>query len=493
MASKIYKSIRGMPKLAYGGHTYRTSNTNLTSQNWRCDQENCKGSVATPLDFSDGVQVRVLQEHNHAPQPERVEAALAKDKMVDQAVASQHPPRRVISDTVAGVSDGGLTRMGKRSALRQKIHRKRRKMEGGGVHPVPLPRDSDFEVPDAYKTVLEGNRNVPFLAFDSRAPVDDEEQEQDDEEHDEAGRILAFGTERMSRLLQTANVWMMDATFKVVPTLFFQLLVIHAVYNGHVFPCLYVLMPRKDEDTYARVFGYIRDITIGNNYSPATCIMDLELAMHRAFRTIWPETQLQGCFFHLAQSVWRKTQELGLARLYAEDEVVRNSVKLLPSLAFLKSEDVPGYFDAVFDELPEDASAAIQELYTYFEAIYIGRKPQRGPRRRPRYPVQLWSVRDRTAEGIPRTNNRLEGFHRGIQQMFDGPKPSMWQFLKGIQKEHGYQHALYIQATGGESPKTERKYNVINRRLTTLIQRHEEGTIDNEEFIEGVRHNIDLV
>ena len=43
-----------------------------------------------------------------------MEVKLAKDAMLDRAATTQEPPRRLISDTMVGMSDGGLVRLGKR-------------------------------------------------------------------------------------------------------------------------------------------------------------------------------------------------------------------------------------------------------------------------------------------------------------------------------------------------------------------------------------------
>ena len=68
----------------------------------------------------------------------------------------------------------------------------------------------------------------------------------------------------------------------------------------------------------------------------------------------------------------------------------------------------------------------------------------------------------------------------------------MWRFLKGIQKEHAYHYATYVQAMAGEEPTTEKKYRDQNQRLATLIKRHKDGEVDEEQFLRGIRYNIDL-
>jgi hypothetical protein len=485
MESKIFKSIRGHPKLSFAGYTYRRSNVNLTSQNWRCDRQKCKGSAATPLEFRDGTEVRPLQPHNHGPAPEAVEAELAKDQMLDEAATSQVPPRRLLSETMIGMTQGAIIRMGTKHSMRQKIHRKRRKLEGGEAHPVALPKDTDFDIPNAFQTVNEGNVEVPFILFDSRRQLG--EDDDDDSNAEEDGRIIIFATNTMTALLRESRTWMMDGTFKVVPSLFMQLFVIHAVKNETVYPCLYVLMPNKQEHTYKRLFEVVaREIG-----EPRTCVCDFEMAMHNAINHTWQEAEVQGCFFHFSQSIWRKTQEVGLAATYVQDEGIRTRVKSLVALAFVRPEEVAPTFDSMFDDLGDDPR--LNELFGYFESTYVGRKPVRGPRRRPRYNTMVWSVRARTLQGIPRTNNKVEGFHRGLQAMFDGPKPTMWRFLSGLKKEHSLQYAALVQhEAGAEPPQQAKKWRDLNVRLNNLIRSNEAGSIGIADLIRGIAHNVDL-
>ena len=53
---------------------------------------------------------------------------------------------------------------------------------------------------------------------------------------------------------------------------------------------------------------------------PETVVMDFEVAALQAVKsTLGRSVRIQGCFFHLYQSTWRKIQELGLTRMYTEN------------------------------------------------------------------------------------------------------------------------------------------------------------------------------
>ena len=66
-------------------------------------------------------------------------------------------------------------------------------------------------------------------------------------------------------------------------------------------------MGSRTEDAYWRMLTKLRSY----NLNPLTVIIDYENAAQNAFQCIFPDAQLNGCFFHLPQSVYRKVQKSG--------------------------------------------------------------------------------------------------------------------------------------------------------------------------------------
>ena len=50
--------------------------------------------------------------------------------------------------------------------------------------------------------------------------------------------------------------------------------------------------------------------------------------------------RVQGCFFHLTQSTWRKVQTLGLTTRYKDDDDVKQFCGMMDALAFLPINDL---------------------------------------------------------------------------------------------------------------------------------------------------------
>ena len=98
----------------------------------------------------------------------------------------------------------------------------------------------------------------------------------------------------------------MDGTFKVVPEIFYQLFIIHAVFRQHTVPVVYALLRKRDAGTYSRLFDEV--VKIAPNWSLASIMLDFEQASISALKKKFRAVSLSGCYFHLRQSIHRKLQ-----------------------------------------------------------------------------------------------------------------------------------------------------------------------------------------
>lgn len=119
-------------------------------------------------------------------------------------------------------------------------------------------------------------------------------------------RILIFASDEQVDILQDAEEFLVDGTFKVVPEIFYQLFIIHGVFRDHVIPLVYALLRRKNAQTYQRLINEI--INIAPRWSPRDIMLDFEQSSIGAFRSTFPNVLLSGCYFHLRQSIHRKLQ-----------------------------------------------------------------------------------------------------------------------------------------------------------------------------------------
>lgn len=119
-------------------------------------------------------------------------------------------------------------------------------------------------------------------------------------------RILIYASPEQLHVLQSSEDFLVDGTFKIVPEIFYQLFIIHAVYRRHVIPVVFALLRKKSTDTYDRLIDEI--LKVAPNWSPIRVMMDFEQASINAFKRKFPSVALSGCYFHLRQSIHRKIQ-----------------------------------------------------------------------------------------------------------------------------------------------------------------------------------------
>ena len=186
-------------------------------------------------------------------------------------------------------------------------------------------------------------------------------------------RILIFTTIANVIQLEQSTIWIIDGTFKTVPSVFKQLYTIHEYVreneNSRIMPLVYSLMSSKSEQCYQMLFQDLIEFSNEHDIDlqPQFVLMDFEIAAINAIRTEFPGVQNKCCHFHLSQNLYQKVQEFGLATLYGNDENFSILIKHIPALAFLSHSDIPEAFDELRTIMPEEANIIMK----WFEIYYI--------------------------------------------------------------------------------------------------------------------------
>ena len=477
--SKFIKSQRGGDLLSYRGFRFRRNGAGSPfSQPWRCVVEKCKGKAQTPKPYHDDCRVILSGTHSHTSDLAKEELALMRNEVKERA-GEGLAPRRIISEEAIGLSQEARGRLEPKN-LKRTIQRVRNEI--GGLPPNPQP-GQHFMLPERFKVTSNGSR---FLLYDN-GPED--EVENDAEEY--PPRIIMFSSENQLRILRGVQNIFFDGTFKVSPHLFYQLFTIHALRNGVCMPCVFCLLQNKTQETYTTVFTIIRE-HLPREWKPLSAMCDFELATMRAFVTVFPEVALTGCFFHLNQSVYRQAVERGLKRGYDEDEVLRKHIKYLAALTFVPENDVLDSFHTIqeAEEFPQDNESLV-DLYDYFETIYLGRAQRGGRRRAPRYSLNLWNQLERLEGELPRTNNLIEGWHRGCQASLDGEHPSVWKCITFLQTEEDLVRTTNEQITAGQTIRKERKeQKKRTERIQAIVRDY--NNRDRLDFLRAVTYNFNM-
>lgn len=130
--------------------------------------------------------------------------------------------------------------------------------------------------------------------------------------NDRVSNITIFCCETNIRYLCKQTTIYVDGTFSCYPKYFCQFFTIHSIENGHYIPLIFSLHPDKTSGSYEAVFEIIRKKCrqLPLEFSPKRVIGDFKVTVHTGLNKICPKIELVGCRFPLAQSWWRKVQEI---------------------------------------------------------------------------------------------------------------------------------------------------------------------------------------
>ena len=172
---------------------------------------------------------------------------------------------------------------------------------------------------------------------------------------------------------------------------------------------------------------------------------------------------------------------------YETDDVIRDAVRCLPALAHVPETDVIEAFELLAESMPPHEH--MDELISYFKHTYI-----QGSRLRGRgnnygnalFPVRMWNQHGTSVDGIARTTNAVEGWHYGLQTLFQCHHPTMWTFLNGLLVDHSKQTALFLQGTAGVLVVQSKRYRKICDKVRRAVEAY--GRTDVLTFLRAIAH-----
>ena len=212
-----------------------------------------------------------------------------------------------------------------------------------------------------------------------------------------------FATEENLRVLQQCRDLYIDATFRTCPEPFSQVLTIMGNYHGRHLTLVNCLMGQRTVGHYRHLMKAlkrkIRQLT-HNRFNPTNIVCDFEIPLLNAVQTEFPRSRHSGCYFHFCQCLWRKIQELGLARTYKQDLQLQKVIRKFMAIGYLPVVLVRNNFNIL------SQSRRVQNMVGIYDALndwigYIRNNYINGQFR----PI-LWNVYERNMD--MRTNNWME-------------------------------------------------------------------------------------
>lgn len=390
-------------------------------------------------------------------------------------------PGQLITDTLAQYPVGVRVAAGKADTIKRSVRRIKR----GNTPPEPASISDIPELPEEYKST-GGADDLPFLLYDNHEAGQSNEN-----------RVLVFGTELGLRHMCDSDKWYIDGTFGTAPRQFKQLFVIRAAVNDVYATCIYGFLPNKLQSTYEEVFAAVLNSCDGYDLipDPTTISCDFEIAIHNAIKSmLGAHIRIQGCFYHLTQSTWRKIQNEGLSVLYKTDESVKHFCGMLDGLAFLPTDRVQEGMRHLRTIVPEQ----LEDIVEYFDANYVSGpyKSTRGPRgiirvvrsNNPKYSLDSWNVYEETMMDGSRTNNVCESWNNGFCHLVGHKNPGLWHTIQCIQKDQMNVLTELERARQGDPTKkrVRRETKQLQQKLKTLCQQMSLGEKSVSEFLQVI-------
>lgn len=422
-------SKRGGRKILYQGFSYNYKKETPNKIIWRCRTAGCNSYLQT----NNELAILGISDHSHEENFEKNLQDYAYRTILKRSEETSELPREIIYRTMKDYNDVEVSTSPLLSSLTTQIKKHR-----NARHIINMPEKSD--IPTSIRNLPSGEA---FLQYDSG--LDDED------------RVVVFCTEENLIHFEHQETILADGTFKYVPSKFQQLFTLVAYINGIYVPLIYCLMKKKNIASYSKLCLFLKDKI--PKFKPKSIILDFEAASRNVFQRMYPEAQLYGCFFHLAQILRRKIQNLKQADLNKSNFQYKMNMRLLRALCFVKVEKVELYFNILKDKINrEPGKENFVEILKFFERNYINDSTEN---------LKFWNVHERVLSFIPRTTNSLEGFHRSLVNKFPTDHPDMGFFGEKLHQEHLFNKKKLLPAIYAEPLSVE---NLPNPKETQLYE-----------------------
>ena len=103
----------------------------------------------------------------------------------------------------------------------------------------------------------------------------------------------------------------------------------------------------------------------------------------------------------------------------------------------------------------------------HFLYVCISRKPtSRNPTL---FPIHLWNIFHLVPQGLPRTTNLVEGWHRGLLTTCGCHHPTIWKFIEALKTEQASVELKQLRFISGENPKKTKKSIEKEKSIMNLV------------------------
>ncbi|KAG0439667.1 hypothetical protein DMUE_2277 [Dictyocoela muelleri] len=164
--------------------------------------------------------------------------------------------------------------------------------------------------------------------------------------------------------------------------------------------------------------------------------IDFEMSSFTAYKEIFVETKIVGCFFHFTKNIYKKIQAPGITSEYMTNIMFRKCFKMIVGfstvpISFLKSE-----IDKLDNFINNNSYLEnMKSFWAYFISIYC-RDLRNSNHVENVFSVGFWNISERIILKIPKKTNNLEEWHRSLNNIIKIKNPSLFEFSNEIRNHH---------------------------------------------------------
>uniref|UniRef100_A0A0K0EZL4 MULE domain-containing protein n=1 Tax=Strongyloides venezuelensis TaxID=75913 RepID=A0A0K0EZL4_STRVS len=220
---------------------------------------------------SNHFTVRV--QHNYASNHSEIEKEKIFNHIIQKLVEISNQPRVLIGAHLSDVYKEVSKNFPSIADITRTICRKRKNKKG---HPTITKhaKAEDLILSDEDVTLSNEESFLFYVAISNTTNNNNDDCETDGEENDSSenienvndndsvrkvyeNRFLIFATRRKIKLLQSMERISIDGTFRVCPSQFYQMFVVHGYFNSRYLPLAYCHLQNKKESSYLKVLQTI--------------------------------------------------------------------------------------------------------------------------------------------------------------------------------------------------------------------------------------------
>ncbi|KAK3706252.1 hypothetical protein RRG08_056470 [Elysia crispata] len=434
-----YTTSTGHTGIILQGYRFRIDRAGKSVSSWRCVKSSCKARCQTDFDIS--TVLKQTNEHNHEPESE--------------AFIARHEARQACKRKATELMNEKPSKIACAEALSS---------HHLDYNAVKQFREAVYKACLKIRPPLPKNIQETFQALNQHNTFSKHVWKNDAENN-----IVMLTSEECLNFLSSVTDIYADGTFKYCARYFYQLYTIHGLQDGMYVPCVYFLLPAKTTDTYRVMFQYLVDACPALLSSSINLHLDLEIAAHRAAKSIFPSCTIIACHFHVSQAWYRKIQPLNLTKEYKDSSSSIGSwLKLFFGLPALPPSAVGDCLaDILFPRIPDDPRAPL--FSDYIVSTYIDEFSE--------FPPAIWA-----SDNIKgRTTNACESFHFNFSKYLNCPHPNIFVFIEAVDEEMK-KSTLKIRAVRNRSCGKTKVAEAIKQK-EACVRDFKMGTITMEQFI----------